>query len=63
MDGIRVDSSLGDVGGSAGASAGSVLDDINPDDIESIEIIKGPAAEALYGSEAAAGVIQIVTKP
>lgn len=59
VDGIRVDNSLGDAGG----SAGSALDDINPEDIESIEIIKGPAAEALYGSEAAAGVIQIVTKP
>ena len=38
------------------------LDDINPNDIERIEIIKGAAATTLYGTEAAAGVIQIFTK-
>ena len=38
------------------------LDDINPADIERIEIIKGPAATTLYGTEAATGVIQIFTK-
>jgi len=40
----------------------SSLDAINPNDIESIEVIKGPAAATLYGAEAAAGVIQIITK-
>lgn len=40
----------------------SALDAINPEDIESIEVIKGPAASTLYGAEAAAGVIQIFTK-
>lgn len=40
----------------------SPLDAINPDDIESIEIIKGPAAATLYGADAANGVIQIITK-
>lgn len=40
----------------------SALDMLNPDDIESIEVIKGPAAAALYGADAAAGVIQIITK-
>jgi TonB-dependent SusC/RagA subfamily outer membrane receptor len=38
------------------------LDDIDPASIESIEIIKGPAAATLYGTEAANGVIQIITK-
>ncbi len=38
------------------------MNDINPDDIESIEIIKGPAAATIYGTEAANGVIQIITK-
>jgi TonB-dependent SusC/RagA subfamily outer membrane receptor len=38
------------------------LNDINPADIERIEIVKGPAAAALYGTEAAGGVIQIFTK-
>ena len=69
VDGIRVDNSftLGPDNGfdgfrDAGGSGGSALDDINPEDIESIEIIKGPAAATLYGTEASAGVIQIVTK-
>ena len=38
------------------------LNDINPGDIERIEVVKGPAATALYGTEAAGGVIQIFTK-
>lgn len=38
------------------------LNDINPADIERIEIVKGPAAATLYGSEASAGVIQIFTR-
>jgi TonB-dependent starch-binding outer membrane protein SusC len=40
----------------------SAFDFINPNDIESIEVIKGPAAATLYGAEAANGVIQIITK-
>jgi len=40
----------------------SPLNDINPEDIERVEIIKGAAATTLYGTEAAAGVIQIFTK-
>jgi TonB-dependent starch-binding outer membrane protein SusC len=38
------------------------LNDINPEDIASIEVIKGPAAATLYGTEASNGVIQIITK-
>lgn len=38
------------------------LNDINPEDIESIEVIKGPAAATLYGTEASSGVIQVITK-
>ena len=40
----------------------SPLNDIDPNDIDRIEVIKGPAATTLYGTEAAAGVIQIFTK-
>ncbi len=40
----------------------SALDMINPNDIESIEVLKGPAAATLYGAEASSGVIQIITK-
>jgi TonB-dependent starch-binding outer membrane protein SusC len=42
--------------------ARSPLNDINPSDIERIEVVKGAAATTLYGAEAAAGVIQIFTK-
>ena len=41
---------------------GSSLTDINPNDIESMSVLKGAAASALYGQEAANGVIMIVTK-
>ncbi len=40
----------------------SRLNDLNPDDIESIEVVKGPAASTLYGTEASNGVIQVITK-
>jgi TonB-linked SusC/RagA family outer membrane protein len=40
----------------------SPMNDIDPNDIERIEVIKGAAAATLYGTEAAAGVIQIFTK-
>jgi TonB-dependent starch-binding outer membrane protein SusC len=53
--------------GAPGAAYGSgqeasSLSMLNPEDIESIEVIKGPAAATLYGAEAANGVIQIITK-
>ena len=49
-------------GGRSGNIAVSPLDNINPADIERIEVIKGSAATTLYGTEASAGVIQIFTK-
>lgn len=64
VDGIRVDGG-GGFGGpvSAGGSASpSRLDDINPESIERVEILKGAAAATLYGTEASNGVIQIFTK-
>ena len=62
VDGIRVDNQTG--GGPNLRDGGQVssLDDFSPDEIESVEIIKGPAAATLYGTEASAGVIQIITK-
>jgi TonB-linked SusC/RagA family outer membrane protein len=68
IDGVRVNSatSTGPTGGGGlaqqGSSVASRLNDINPDDIESIEVIKGPAAATIYGTEASSGVIQIITK-
>jgi TonB-linked SusC/RagA family outer membrane protein len=64
VDGVRVDNSqgTGPQNQSFGASTTTRWNDFNPDDIESIEIVKGPAAATLYGTEAANGVIQIITK-
>jgi TonB-linked SusC/RagA family outer membrane protein len=64
IDGVRVNSSpsTGFANQAFGSASISRMNDINPDDIESIEIIKGPAAATLYGTEASNGVIQIITK-
>ena len=67
IDGVRVNSATGtgiSAGGFSGqnASVGGRLNDINPEDIERIEIIKGPSAATIYGTEAANGVIQVITK-
>jgi TonB-dependent SusC/RagA subfamily outer membrane receptor len=63
IDGVRVDNTMAiGVDRQWGGGQASRLDDMNPNDIESIEIIKGPAAATLYGTEASAGVIQIITK-
>jgi TonB-linked SusC/RagA family outer membrane protein len=64
VDGVRVDNSQGTgvSNQSFGAATTTRWNDFNPDDIESIEIVKGPAATTLYGTEAANGVIQIITK-
>jgi TonB-linked SusC/RagA family outer membrane protein len=64
VDGVRVDNAqgTGPLNQSFGASTTTRWNDFNPDDIESIEILKGAAASTLYGTEAANGVIQIITK-
>jgi TonB-dependent SusC/RagA subfamily outer membrane receptor len=64
VDGVRVDNDVAAGPQNQGYSSGSInrLGDFTPDDIESIEIIKGPAAATLYGTEASSGVIQIITK-
>jgi TonB-linked SusC/RagA family outer membrane protein len=48
--------------GAGGYDYGSMASDINPDDVESVSVLKGPSASALYGSRAANGVILITTK-
>ncbi len=65
IDGVRVNSGgPGDEGtlGVGTQSPSSRLNDISPELIESLEIIKGPAAATLYGTEASNGVINIITK-
>ena len=49
-------------GGSTNADQGDGISNLNPDDIESITVLKGASAAALYGSQAANGVIVITTK-
>ncbi|MDP2956660.1 MAG: TonB-dependent receptor plug domain-containing protein, partial [Longimicrobiales bacterium] len=62
VDGVRIES--GNQSGECGSvvHCTNAMDFLNPNDIESVEVIKGPAASTLYGAEAAAGVIQIITK-
>jgi len=67
IDGVRVNNAAADAGGFPGVGVDSRyppsrINDINPDQIESIEIVKGPAAATLYGTEASNGVINILTK-
>lgn len=63
VDGVRANNDIAGTGTiGVGGQQSSRLNDLNPDDIESIEVIKGPAAAALYGTAAANGVIQIKTK-
>ena len=64
IDGVRMasDVSTGPTTQFFGSAVVSRLNDMNPDDIESVEVVKGPAAATLYGTEANNGVIQIITK-
>jgi len=62
IDGVRMDANTSQGPTQRGGAGASRLNDINPEDIESIEIIKGPAAATLYGTEASNGVVQIITK-
>jgi TonB-linked SusC/RagA family outer membrane protein len=64
IDGVPVDNSNYATGsdGWGGYDYGNVAQDLNPNDIESISILKGAAASALYGSRAANGVILVTTK-
>jgi len=60
IDGVLASNSKGGIG--VGGQQYSRLNDINPTDIENIEVLKGPAASAIYGTAAANGVVLITTK-
>jgi TonB-linked SusC/RagA family outer membrane protein len=62
VDGIRVESSSQSLSVGTGGQAFSRINDLNPEEIESIEIVKGPSAATLYGTSAANGVVRITTK-
>lgn len=63
VDGVPIDNSnFGQAGIWGGADQGDGMSSINPDDIETMTVLKGASAAALYGSRAANGVILITTK-
>lgn len=63
IDGVQIDNNQGGLtGGDTGIDLGNNISDINPDDIETISILKGANAAALYGSRASNGVVLITTK-
>jgi len=66
IDGVPINNSLSNVGQVAGngntVDYGNAISDINPEDVESISVLKGPSAAALYGTRAGNGVVLITTK-
>ena len=63
IDGVPLDNTnYGGAGTYGGFDLGDGISSINSDDIESMSVLKGPAASALYGSRASHGVILITTK-
>ncbi len=62
VDGVAVDNSAPSNNGYGGIDYGNAAADIDPDQIESISVLKGPNAAALYGSRAANGAVIITTK-
>ncbi|OKS85757.1 SusC/RagA family TonB-linked outer membrane protein [Mucilaginibacter polytrichastri] len=62
VDGVPIDNGGGSNSVNQGIASSSRVSDINPEDIESMSILKGAAATVLYGSRAASGAILITTK-
>ena len=63
VDGVPIDNgNYGNAGNGGGRDMPNGVSDINPDDIETMNVLKGPAAAALYGIRASNGVIEITTK-
>lgn len=62
VDGVRVEGTTGSMSVGVGGTTPARINDLNPDEIESIEIVRGPSAATLYGTSAANGVILIRTK-
>jgi TonB-dependent SusC/RagA subfamily outer membrane receptor len=62
IDGVRVEGSTGSSTLSVGGTTPSRIGDLNPEEIASMEIVRGPSAATLYGTDAANGVIVITTK-
>ncbi|WP_221390288.1 SusC/RagA family TonB-linked outer membrane protein [Dyadobacter sp. NIV53] len=60
VDGLPIDNS--NYGSGTGVDYGNAAGSINPDDVESVNVLRGPSAAALYGSRGANGVVLITTK-
>jgi TonB-linked SusC/RagA family outer membrane protein len=60
IDGVRMNSGV--IGGGVGGTNTSYLNNLDPEEIEDIEIVKGPSAATLYGTDAANGVVVITTR-
>lgn len=62
VDGIRVENGSQSLSVNTGGQQPSRVNDLNPEDIASLEIVKGPSASTLYGTQAANGVVRITTR-
>jgi TonB-linked SusC/RagA family outer membrane protein len=60
VDGVHI--GAGSINLGSGGTSGSFLNDLDPNEIEDVEIVKGPSAATLYGTNASNGVIVITTK-
>lgn len=62
LDGVRIDNSANSSSVGVGGQQPSRINDLNPDEYETVELIHGPSAAALYGTSAANGIVQIRSK-
>ncbi len=62
VDGVRVVSDVGSASIGTGGTSPGRINDLNPEDIESMDVVRGPSASTLYGTDAANGVVVITTK-
>jgi len=62
VDGVRVEGTTGSSTVSVGGTTPARVNDLDPNEIENIEVVRGPSAATLYGTDAANGVIVITTK-
>jgi TonB-dependent SusC/RagA subfamily outer membrane receptor len=60
VDGVRVNTGTLSLG--TGGTTASLINDIDPNDVEDVEIVKGPSAATLYGTDAANGVVVMTTR-
>lgn len=62
LDGVRIEGTTGSSSVGVGGTTPARINDLNPEEIENIEVVKGPSASTLYGTDASNGVVVITTK-